>query len=278
MTSTTNTHTNTNPDTPLRPLFIIPARGGSKGIPHKNIKPFCGAPLAAYAIDTALRCAREAGVPSANVVLSTDDEDTAALGRKMGLSDAYRRPAELAADTTSARDVMLHAMDWAEAHGRDYDCVVYLQPTSPFRLPCDVDGALKAYREARHNGAEADMVVSVAPAPCNPYYDCFEQRADGSLHVSKGDGLLTRRQQAPPAWQYNGAVYVVRPAALRRHALGELPRRLPYPMPAERSLDLDTPLDWVIAEAVAPHIAGFKPLKATDLHILKPTDTPAHND
>lgn len=244
-------------DTPcgdLRPLFIIPARGGSKGIPHKNIKPFCGKPLIAYAAETAQVCCRALGLPSQQIILSTEDEEIAAVGHKLGLSTEYRRPEELAQDASGSREVMLHAMDWAENNGIAYNCIVFLQPTSPLRTAEDVLGALKAYDEA---APQADMVVSVNPSPCNPYYDCFEQAADGTLHVSKGDGLLTRRQQAPPAYQYNGAVYVIRPEALRKYAFGALPRRLPYVMPAERSLDLDTPLDWVIAETVMKqHIKG----------------------
>lgn len=233
--------------TPLRPLFLIPARGGSKGIPHKNVKPFCGRPLLSYVAATAQECCHRLGLPPEHIVLSTEDEEIVAVGAACGLPTFYRRPEELAQDATGAREVMLHAMDWAQSRGIDYDCVVYLQPTSPLRTTDDVMEALALYGKEM---PRPDMVVSVNPAPCNPYYDCFEPQADGSLQVSKGDGLLTRRQQAPPAYQYNGAVYVIRPQALRDHPFGALPRRLPYVMPAERSLDLDTPLDWLIAEAV----------------------------
>ena len=111
-------------------------------------------------------------------------------------------------------------------------------------LPIYITAALSLYRDG------VDMVVSVAEAPCNPYYDCFETDADGVLHVSKGDGLITRRQDAPPAWVYNGAVYVINPASIRAMALGEFPVRIPYVMPRSRSIDLDTPLDWTIAEAL----------------------------
>ena len=94
------------------------------------------------------------------------------------------------------------------------------------------------------------MVLSVMEASCNPYYNCFETGDDGCLHVSKGDGLYTRRQDVPKAWEQNGAVYVINPESLRRYPLGMMPKRLPFVMPRERSIDLDTPTDWLIAESM----------------------------
>lgn len=221
-------------------LFIIPARGGSKGIPRKNIKDFAGKPLISWTIGEALRLA-----PAWRVILSTDDDEIRAVAETCGLPVAYRRPTELGGDTVGSREVMLDVMDWADRQGIEYDNVVLLQPTSPLRTAADIEGALSLYTP------DTDMVVSVTPAACNPYYDCFETGADGTLHVSKGDGLFTRRQDAPQAWQYNGAVYVINPRSLRRMGLGEFPRRVPYVMPRERSVDLDTPLDWIIAEHIA---------------------------
>ncbi len=226
----------------MTPLFIIPARGGSKGIPHKNIKPLAGRPLIAYTIDAA----RQAGAGDGRLLLSTDDPAIAGCARSLGLPVPYMRPAALATDTAGSREVMLDVMDWATAHGIGYDCVVLLQPTSPFRTAADITGALDLYGQT-----PCDMVVSVTDAASNPYYNCFEtDPATGFLHVSKGDGLYTRRQDAPPAWEYNGAVYVIRPDALRQMPLGAFPRRVPYPMPRERSIDLDTPADWLAAEAL----------------------------
>lgn len=222
----------------MKPLFIIPARGGSKGIPRKNIKPLAGRPLIHYSIDVARALAGD----DSRVIVSTDDEEIAAVAAQTGLPVPYRRPAELATDTAGSREVMLDAMDYAGRAGVDYDCVVLLQPTSPLRSADDVQGCLSLYTP------DLDMVVSVTPSAANPYYDCFETDESGFLHISKGDGLITRRQDAPPAWQYNGAVYVINPASLRRYALGAMPRRRPYVMPRSRSADLDSLLDWMIAE------------------------------
>ena len=227
----------------LKPLYIIPARGGSKGIPRKNIRPFLGKPLIAYSIEVAL----EGDVNPERVILSTDDEEIAAVAEDLGLPVSYRRPASLATDTAGSREVILDAMEWAEENGIEYDVVVLLQPTSPLRRREDIDRALALYKEH-----EVDMVVSVTEAACNPYYDCFEtDKSTGLLYISKGDGLLTRRQDAPKVWQYNGAVYIINPLSIKKMALGTMPRRLPVEMPRDRSVDLDTPLDWTIAEIVA---------------------------
>ena len=224
-----------------RPLYIIPARGGSKGIPHKNIKPLAGRPLIAYSIDVA----RELCPEQDRIILSTDDPTIADTARSLGLKVDYMRPADLATDSSGSREVMLDAMDWADARGIVYDCVVLLQPTSPLRTADDVRAALELYTP------QVDMVVSVEPAACNPYYNCFEtDTATGALKISKGDGLYTRRQDAPKAWEFNGAVYAINPLSLKQMPMGKFPSRIPCEMPAERSLDLDTPLDWAIAEAI----------------------------
>lgn len=222
-----------------KPLFIIPARGGSKGIPRKNIKELCGRPLIHYSIELA-----RAFAPDSHIIVSTDDDEIRDVASRTGLPVPYMRPAELGGDRVGSREVILDAMDWADRQGIGYDCVVLLQPTSPMRIPADVSGSLALYTP------DVDMVVSVTEASCNPYYDCFETQPDGTLHVSKGDGAYTRRQDAPKAWQYNGAVYVINPASIRRMTLGEFPRRIPYEMPRSRSVDLDTPLDWTIVESL----------------------------
>ncbi len=222
-----------------KPLFIIPARGGSKGIPRKNIKELCGRPLIHYSIELA-----RAFAPDSHIIVSTDDDEIRTVASRTDLPVPYMRPAELGGDRVGSREVILDAMDWADSQGIGYDCVVLLQPTSPMRIPADVSGALALYTP------DVDMVVSVTEASCNPYYDCFETQPDGTLHVSKGDGAYTRRQDAPKAWQYNGAVYVINPDSIRRMTLGEFPCRIPYEMPRSRSVDLDTPLDWTIVESL----------------------------
>ncbi len=235
-----------------KPLYIIPARGGSKGIPGKNIKSLGGRPLIAYSIDAA----RQAGADDDHIILSTDYDSIADTARSLGLAVNYRRPDVLASDTAGSREVILDAMDWADRQEIDYNCVILLQPTSPLRTADDIKGALALY------SSDIDMVVSVTPAASNPYYNCFETDPQtGFLHISKGDGLFTRRQDAPEAWEYNGAVYVINPDSIRRMPLGAFSRRRPYVMPESRSIDLDTPTDWIVAEAlISQNIADSKPL------------------
>lgn len=223
-----------------KPLYIIPARGGSKGIPRKNIKDFAGKPLICYSIEAARTLSDDE-----HIIVSTDDEEIADVARSTGLKVEYMRPSHLATDTAGSREVMIDAMDWAERKGVDYDMIVLLQPTSPLRNAEDIRGCIELYSD------EIDMVVSVVEAQSNPYYNCFETSPEtGYLHISKGDGLYTRRQDVPKAWEYNGAVYVINPKSLRDMPMGKFPRRIPYEMPRSRSVDLDTPTDWIIAEMI----------------------------
>lgn len=229
----------------LMPLFLIPARGGSKGIPDKNIADLGGRPLLSYSVEGAIRALRALGLGNEmhRIILSTDSERIAAVGRAEGLTVPFMRPAELSTDTAGSREVILHAMDWADREGIPYNCLVLLQPTSPFRR---VDHILQAME--LFDPSTTDMVVSVCEASANPYYNCFETDSEsGYLHISKGDGLLTRRQDAPRAWEYNGAVYVINPQSIREMPLGKFPRRIPYEMSREDSLDIDAPLDLEIA-------------------------------
>lgn len=220
-------------------LYIIPARGGSKGIPHKNIAPLAGKPLIAYSIDVAMRLA-----DTKMICLSTDDDMIRRVAEECGLPVSYRRPPELATDMSGSREVMLDVMDYYDCQGIHYDKVVLLQPTSPLRTNDDVLAAIALYND------DVDMVVSVVEASANPYYNCFECDADGFLHISKGDGLLTRRQDAPKAWEFNGAVYVINPKSLREMPMGKFERRIPSPMSAENSIDIDSPIDLFMAEAI----------------------------
>lgn len=221
----------------MKPLVIIPARGGSKGIPHKNIRLLGGKPLICRAIDNARAVADDS-----DICVSTDDPEIIRVAEDYGLKVPFVRPAELAADNSGTYEVLLHALDFYERQGRHYDAIVLLQPTSPFRRDEDVRGAMALYTP------DIDMVVSITEARSNPYYNCFETDSNGFLQISKGDGSYVRRQDVPKAWEYNGAVYVINPESLKRESLGKFKRRKGYEMDELHSLDLDTPLDWSIAK------------------------------
>lgn len=221
----------------MNSLVIIPARGGSKGIPHKNIKFLNGKPLIEYTIDVARQL-----VSDENICVSTDDNKIIKVVKEYGLKVPFVRPAYLATDTAGTYEVLLHALEYYEHQGFSYDNVILLQTTSPFRRVEHVQEALNSYT------SDVDMVVSVREVSVNPYYNCYEEDSYGYLHVSKGDGNLKRRQDAPPAWEYNGAVYIINPDSLKKHSLSEFRKRIKYEMDDIHSLDLDTLFDWTIAE------------------------------
>lgn len=221
----------------MNPLVVIPARGGSKGIPHKNIKELCGKPLICYAIDVARKFTSDE-----HICVSTDDGLIIKVVEDYGLKVHFKRPEHLATDNAGTNDVLLHALEFYEKKGCHYDMIVLLQATSPFRRAEDVIEAIKLYDDS------IDMVTSVMPAKCNPYYDGFEDNNEGLLTVSKGDGTIERRQDAPLVWQLNGAVYVINPKQLKLKGMSHFNRVRKYPMDEIRSLDLDTMLDWKIAE------------------------------
>lgn len=221
-------------------LWLIPARGGSKGIPGKNVKPFCGRPLVCRAVDQALECAADGDV----VFVSTDSEEIRRAAISCGDVVPFMRPDELASDTASSYSVIMHAIGEFAKRGRQFERVVLLQPTSPLRTVEDIRNAVGAWRP------DIDMAVTVCEAKTNPYYNAFETDSDGFLHISKGDGHYTRRQDAPKVWEYNGAVYVMTVASLMRGPMSSFRKIAPSSMDASRSIDLDTPADWMIAETL----------------------------
>lgn len=221
----------------MKSLFLITARGGSKGIPHKNIKPLNGKPLICYAIDVARQF-----VDDGDICVSTDGEDIIKTVEDYGLKVPFKRPDELASDTAGSYEVILHAVKFYEDKGIHYDNVVLLQPTSPFRTKDDIEGCIAIFDK------DCDMVVSVKPASSNPYYDIFEADANGHLVISKGDGKITRRQEAPKCYEYNGAVYVINIESLKIMHMNDFKKVRFYEMSEVHSVDLDTMLDWKYAE------------------------------
>lgn len=223
----------------MRTLVIIPARGGSKGIPRKNIKQFDGKPLIYYTID----CAR-AICSDEDICVSTDDAEIISVVEKYGLKVPFVRPAELATDTAGTYEVLIHALDYYEKKGIHYDVVVLLQNTSPFRTPQQVKEALGLYRD------DVDMVVSVKECAANPYYCVFEENQEGFLHICKGEGNIFRRQDAPKVYEYNGAIYVMNAKVLKTTHMHKMQKRVKYVMDDLSSFDLDTMWDWKMAEMI----------------------------
>ena len=221
----------------MKILVIIPARGGSKGIPHKNIKPLAGKPLIHYTIDVARQI-----VANEDICVSTDDPEIIQCVEDYGVKVPFVRPSELATDTAGTYEVLLHALNYYEQQGKTYDIVILLQNTSPFRTPEQVKEALALYN------SNLDMVVSVKECSANPYYSVFEENTEGFLNICKGNGNITRRQDAPKVYEYNGAIYVINPKSLKEMPLYKFTKRIKYVMDEKSSLDLDTMNDWHMAE------------------------------
>lgn len=217
-----------------RVLAVIAGRGGSKGLPRKNIRELAGKPLIAWSI--------EAAAGSAfldRTIVSTDDPEIADVARKWGGDVPFLRPEELATDASSIIDAVLHAVDRLR---EPYRYAVLLQATSPLRMSSDIDEALALCRKSH-----ARACVSITPAP----------KAGWTLGLNQNGRLMPffessarRRQDLPAAYMPNGAVYVAEIDWLRKQSTYYAPEAVGYVMPPERSVDVDTMLDFRLAEAV----------------------------
>ena len=219
-------------------LAVIPARGGSKGIPRKNIKELGGKPLIAWTIE----CAKKSAYID-RAIVSTEDEEIAEVARKWGGDVPFMRPLELAQDDTPGVMPVIHAVDALPG----YDYVVLLQVTSPFRTAEDIDGTIKKCLDA-----DADTCVSVTEAESSPYWMYRlgkEDRLNPLLDTDMGKNY--QRQKLPTVYQLNGAVYVSKYEALLREEKFVGQNTLGYIMPQSHSLDIDTIQDFLFADIMA---------------------------
>lgn len=225
---------------PLRVVGLIPARGGSKGVPRKNLRLLGGRPLLSWTADTALSASS-----LERVVLSTDDPEIAAAGRYLGLDVPFLRPPELAADDTPTLDVVIHALNWLERSGDQYDALVLLQPTSPFRSPDLIDQAVKILQEQ-----DATSVITVRPVPhrYNPHW-VFQPDERGVLRLATGDKEpLPRRQLLPEAYIRDGRLYAVRTQVALKQGTLYGDRCMPLYQCDVEDINLDTLEDFATAE------------------------------
>lgn len=218
-------------------IATICARGGSKGLPRKNVRPFAGKPLIAHTIEQARACSLIDAV-----YVSTDDDEIAEVARQWGAQVPYRRPAALATDTAAKLPAIEHLVAHLEAQGERIGLVVDLQPTSPLRTQQDLADAIRL-------APQADLIVTVTEPSHNPYYTLVEAQADGTLRPSK-PATFVRRQDAPASWGLNGSIYVWQRAALARAATDGfwVVSIRPSMMPRHRSVDIDDVLDFEWAE------------------------------
>ncbi len=224
----------------MRVLGLIPARGGSKGVPRKNLRRLNGKPLLQYTVEAALAATR-----LSRVILSTEDEEMAEAGRRCGVEVPFLRPPELARDETPMLPVVRHAVASLEAGGDRYDAICLLQPTNPMRRATDIDACIELLENS-----EADAVVTVlrVPSEYNPHWVYFRGAGD-YLHLSTGESTpITRRQELPPAFHREGSVYVTRRDVLMEGHSFYGTRLAGYLMDASLSVNIDTMEDWERAE------------------------------
>ena len=221
----------------MKYLVIIPARGGSKGIPNKNIIDLGGKPLISYTVKEALSL-----FSSEDICVSTDDNKIMSVVTSLGLQIPFSRPASLATDTASSRDVLVHAINHYQDLGNHYDAIILLQPTSPFRTSKHIKDAISIYESSN----DIDMVVSVKESKSNPYFNLFEEDENLSLKKSKHSSV-TRRQDVPTVYEYNGALYIIKVDSLLSRNDLNFSTIKKYVMSDEDSYDIDTPLDLQIS-------------------------------
>lgn len=221
-------------------LAIIPARGGSKGLPGKNIKPLNGKPLIWYTIEAARKV-----FPDANICVTTDDPEIIEVVEQTGLKVPFTRPAELATDTAGSWDVVNHAWYFYKKQGKDFEKLVLLQPTSPLRTGTHIREAYELFE----NNPNTDMVASVKKTKANPYFNLFEADKTGFLHLSK-EGNFKTRQECPDVFELNGAIYFLTPEGLVKKMNGTILQMVPYLMGEWESVDIDEELDFEVTSAI----------------------------
>ena len=226
----------------MKILALIPARGGSKRLPGKNIKPLGGLPLIAWTI----RCAQQSGVCTA-IQVSTDDPLIAEIAAQYGAEAPGLRPPSLATDTATSVDVAIHALDRYEHQHGDVDGLMLLQPTSPFRRIETVRESVRLFQTL----SASRPIVSFGPASTHPAW-CFRTTPEGMEPFLGWEGLDKRSQDLDPAWILNGTLYLIAPDRLRSGRTFITSDLAPLLLEDYReNIDIDTNSDWLLAEKLA---------------------------
>ena len=224
----------------MRVLCIIPARGGSKGIPGKNIKLLGGKPVIHYTIESAKKSQF-----LKDIFVSTDDQEIAEVAESAGIKVPFLRPSNLALDNSPSIDTIIHVIDEFDKMGKQYDAICLLQPTSPFREMDFIDKCIEKFEKS-----DANSLISVLQVPhqFNPHW-IFEENESGSLHISTGENqIIPRRQELPRAYYRDGSVYLTKVETIRNEKK-LLFGNIQFVESDERFYcNLDTMDDWYLAE------------------------------
>ncbi|QQT27801.1 cytidylyltransferase domain-containing protein [Sphingobacterium spiritivorum] len=220
-------------------LVLIPARGGSKGVPKKNIKLFSGRPLIEYTLEFANQF-----FSKEDICVSTDSEEIKAVVENLDFRVPFLRPMELATDYAGTREVLLHGLDFFQQKGVHYKYILLLQPTTPFR---DFN-TFNTIMDLKSRISDFDMIVSVKESKANPYFNLFEEDDKGLLRLSKSSNYV-RRQDCPNVYEYNGAFYLIDTRSLKDNEMRDF-QKIHKVVNNESvyNIDIDTPDDWERAE------------------------------
>ncbi|MEG1254894.1 acylneuraminate cytidylyltransferase family protein [Clostridium sp.] len=227
-------------------LAIIPARGGSKGVPRKNIKKLEGKPLIGYTIEAAKNCSSVS-----RVIVSTEDNEIAEVSKQFGAEIPYLRPSELSGDNSPTIDCILHVINYLKEN-EDYkpDYVLLLQCTSPLRNSTHVEETIEKLLNSNY-----DSIVSVCEAEVNPYWANVFQGDKLKYFIEEGK-IITRRQDLPDVYRMNGAIYLIKTDVLIKERTFEPENLMGYIMDSYSSVDIDTEMDFKIAEAIVKELSG----------------------
>ncbi|MFD3394330.1 acylneuraminate cytidylyltransferase family protein [Aquirufa sp. OSTEICH-129V] len=226
----------------MKLVVLIPARGGSKGVPGKNIKVLNGKPLIQHTIDAAREICSDV-----DIHVSSDEVQIINVVSNLGLKVPYIRPAELATDVASSFEVIQHEIAYLESINSNPDVLILLQPTSPFRKGKHILEALALFDRS------CDLVVSVKESKSSPYFNLMEEDKNGFLIKSKPNNF-TRRQDCPPVFELNGAIYIYNLESLKKGGANGIKKIRKYVMDEMSSHDIDTMYDWQIAELIGINI------------------------
>ena len=221
----------------MKKLFLIPARGGSKGLRKKNILKLVDKPMINYTLEAVLPLLDK----DDEICVSTDNKEIIDIVEKNGVKVPFIRPNYLASDTSTTEDVINHALKWYSNQNKFFEVVVLLQPTSPLRTSLHIKESLKLWSE------DIDMIVSVKETDANPYYILFEEDQNSFLKKSK-EGSFTRRQDCPKVYEYNGAIYVISVESYKNKDFSAFDKVKKYLMTKESSIDVDDLIDFSLAE------------------------------
>lgn len=217
-------------------IATICARGGSQGVPRKNVRELLGKPLIVYTIEQALSCSA-----INRVYVSTDDEEIAEVARQAGAEVPFLRPSELATGKAAKLPVIKHLVEWVEGSGVKVDTIVDLDPTSPLREVADIEKCIESLTP------EIDVVITGYESDKNPYFNMVENNAEGFVNLVKTvSGGVTSRQQAPCVYSMNASIYVWNRQSFDK-GLWDGKAKL-HEMPRDRSIDIDSPIDFKLVE------------------------------